>query len=88
MVTKTLITFLIIITSLTMVYGQSAESKSIAVTVYNANLGVIKDMRTINIPKGKSKIEIADVAQQIDPTSVHIGFDGEVIEQNYQYDLV
>lgn len=88
MVNKTLITFLIIISSLTMVYGQSKESKSIAVTVYNANLGVVKDMRTINITKGKSKIEIADVAQQIDPTSVHIVFDGEVIEQNYQYDLV
>ncbi len=68
--------------------SQNYEQKSIAVTVYNANLGVIKDVRSISIPEGKSQISITDVAQQIDPTSVHINLDGEVIEQNYQYDLV
>jgi hypothetical protein len=56
--------------------------------VYNQNLGVVKDMRSIDITSGRSKINITDVAQQIDPTSVHIKLDGEVLEQNYQYDLV
>ncbi len=59
-----------------------------AVTVYNSDLGVVKDLRTIDIKSGTSQIAITDVAQFIDPTSVHIDLDGEVIEQNYQYDLV
>jgi hypothetical protein len=62
-------------------------SESINVTVYNNDLGVIKDVRSIDIPAGKSEIKITDVAERIDPTSVHIDLDGEVIEQNYRYDL-
>jgi hypothetical protein len=66
----------------------SQEQKSVAVTVYNGNLGVIKDYRSINVSKGISEIQITDVAQHIDPTSVHIKLNGDVLEQNYQYDLV
>lgn len=68
--------------------GQNPDQKSIAVTVYNANLGVIKDVREMDIKSGNQKIFLTDVAQFIDPTSVHIKLNGEVIEQNYQYDLV
>ncbi|NWF89057.1 MAG: DUF4139 domain-containing protein [Ignavibacteriaceae bacterium] len=68
--------------------GQNLDQKSIAVTVYNANLGVVKDLREMDIKSGTSKIFLTDVAQFIDPTSVHIKLNGEVIEQNYQYDLV
>lgn len=68
--------------------GQESDSKSVSITVYNANLGVVKDIRSIDIPSGRSEIKIRNVAQHIDPTSVHIKLDGEVIEQNYQYDLV
>ncbi|MCZ6701794.1 MAG: DUF4139 domain-containing protein [Ignavibacteria bacterium] len=70
------------------ILSQSSDQKSISVTVYNQNLGVIKDLRRIEISSGMSLIRITDVAQQIDPTSVHIKLDGEVLEQNYQYDLV
>jgi hypothetical protein len=70
------------------ILSQKAEQKSIAVTVYNANLGVVKDIRSMELKSGKSQISVTDVAQFIDPTSVHINFNGEVIEQNYQYDLV
>ena len=70
------------------IFSQSADQKSVSVTVYNQNLGVVKDVRTLNLTSGKSQIKITDVAQHIDPTSVHINLDGEVLEQNYQYDLV
>jgi hypothetical protein len=69
-------------------FGQSSNQKAVAVTVYNANLGVVKDLREMDIKSGTSKIFLTDVAQFIDPTSVHIKINGEVIEQNYQYDLV
>lgn len=68
--------------------GQESNQKKIAVTVYNNNLGVVKDIREIDLKSGLSEVSITDVAKLIDPTSVHIKFNGEVIEQNYQYDLV
>ena len=68
--------------------GQELNQKSLAVTIYNSNLGVVKDTREIKLNSGLSEIKITDVAKLIDPTSVHIKLDGEVLEQNYQYDLV
>ncbi len=79
------IAFLLFVSST--LFAQS-EQKAIAVTVYNNNLGVVKDIREMNIKSGISTIKITDVAQLIDPTSVHIKIDGNVLEQNYQYDLV
>ncbi len=67
---------------------QENNQKSVAVTVYNNNLGVVKDVREIYVKSGTSEIKFTDVAKQIDPTSVHIKFNGDVLEQNYQYDLV
>jgi hypothetical protein len=68
--------------------AQETNQRSVAITVYNNNLGVVKDVRSFDISSGTSIIKLTDVAQYIDPTSVHIGIDGEVLEQNYQYDLV
>ena len=62
--------------------------RSVNVTVYNSDLGVIRENRSIETKQGISEIRIADVAERIDPTSVHIRLDGSVLEQNYQYDLV
>lgn len=69
-------------------FAQNNQQKSLNVTVYNSDLGVIKEVRSIDLNKGISQIKITDVAENIDPTSVHIKFDGSVLEQNYQYDLV
>jgi hypothetical protein len=69
-------------------FSQNPDQKSVAVTVYNANFGVVKDLREIEIKSGTSKIFLTDVAQFIDPTSVHIKLKGDVLEQNFQYDLV
>ena len=87
MKTQNLIFLIFILLSVT-ILAQNGDKKNIAVTVYNSDLGVIKDMRSMNINSGQSVIKLTDVAQYIDPTSVHIKLDGEVIEQNYQYDLV
>jgi len=65
-----------------------AQTKSINVTVYNQDLGVIKEVRTIELPRGLSEFQFTDVAERIDPTSVNIKLDGIILEQNYQYDLV
>lgn len=59
-----------------------------SVTIYNDNLGVVNEIRPINLEKGISLLKITDVPSYIDPTSVHIKLNGTVFEQNYQYDLV
>ncbi len=65
-----------------------AQERTVAVTVYNDNLGVVKEVRKIDLQRGTSEIKITDVAAQIDPTTVYIKLNGTVVEQNYQYDLV
>lgn len=83
-----LIIIILILSNPHNIFSQQSDQKSIAVTVYNQNIGVIKDVRAMDIKSGTSNIAVTDVAQFIDPTSVHIKLNGEVIEQNYQYDLV
>ncbi|MFH0734522.1 MAG: DUF4139 domain-containing protein [bacterium] len=78
----------IFLISMIVLTAQENTKKNVSVTVYNSNLGVIKETREMNITKGTSQIKIDDVASFIDPTSVHFNFNGFVLEQNYQYDLV
>jgi len=69
------------------------DQTGVAVTIYNVNLGLVKDQRVINLPEGLGELKFMDVASQIIPASVHIksliGPDTlQVLEQNYEYDLL
>ncbi|MBI5634213.1 MAG: DUF4139 domain-containing protein [Nitrospirae bacterium] len=69
------------------------DQTGIAITIYNVNLGLVKDTRQLKIPKGSSELKFMDVASQIIPTSVHIkslinSASLGVLEQNYEYDLL
>lgn len=72
----------------------TAELKEgIEITVYNQDLGLVKDRRAIEFKNGKNIIKFTDVASLIDATSVHfkaLKYEDEVRiqEQNYEYDLV
>ena len=62
------------------------------VTVYNSNLGVIKEVRPFTLKNGINELKVEDVAAQIDPTSVHFKSltapDAvTVLEQDFRYDL-
>ena len=66
---------------------------SVDLTIYNQNLSLIREERTINIGKGVSTVVIPDIPATIDGTSLHFLSLTEpsavrVLEQNYQYDLV
>ncbi len=69
-----------------------AATRDATVTVYNSNLALVKDVRSLDIGSGRQTIRFADVSAQIDPTSVHLlpkgGGGLTVLEQNFQYDLV
>lgn len=69
------------------------DQQSVAITVYNSNLGLVKDTRTLKLPRGTSQLRFMDVAQLINATTVHIKSltapDGlNVVEQSYEYDLL
>ena len=72
--------------------GRSAQT-DVMVTVYNGNLGLVKDVRDVQLPAGVHEIHYADVASLIDPTSVLLKSLSEpaalrILEQNYEYDLL
>ena len=69
------------------------DQKGVALTIYNVNLGLVKDQREIRLPKGTGALRFMDVASQIIPTSVHIKSlvnpdSLHILEQNYEYDLL
>jgi hypothetical protein len=70
-----------------------AQEAGIELAVYNQNLALVKDRRSLDLSEGLNQVQFSDVAAEIDPTSVHFRSltDPEgtrVLEQNYEYDLV
>ena len=58
-------------------------------SIYNNDLGFVRDTRNINLPKGKSTIAFEGVANRIKPeTAMLMGSGIKVIEQNYNYNLI
>ena len=69
------------------------DQQDVAVTIYNSNVGLVKDTRIIDFKPGIHELKFMDVAAKIDPTTVHIkslinGLSLNVLEQNYEYDLL
>ena len=50
----------------------SQQQTAIEVTVYNENIGLIKDQRKVKLPKGLSELLFIDVAANMEPSSVHV----------------
>ncbi len=70
-----------------------ADQQSVEVTVYNSNLGLVKDTRKIKLPEGDGNMQFMDVAAFIQPFTVAIRSldapqDFSILEQNYEYDLM
>lgn len=69
------------------------DQTEVALTVYNINLGLVKDIREVKLGKGLGHLRFMDVASGIIPTSVFIRslWDPSslvILEQNYEYDLL
>ena len=69
------------------------DQLALELTVYNSNLGLVKDQRRMNLARGLQEWRFMDVAAQIIPASVSIQAlslpqDFQVLEQNYEYDLL
>lgn len=65
----------------------SAETKEIALTIYNGGFGTVKERRTIHMDGNDTELIFADVAQKIETDSLIV--EGiNVLEFNYDFDLV
>jgi hypothetical protein len=68
-----------------------AADPGVSITVYNSDMALVKDVRTVDIESGVRELRFGDVAARIDPTSVHFkvltGQPADVWEQNYRFDL-
>jgi hypothetical protein len=69
------------------------DRQSVNITVYNSNLGLVRETRRLTLPQGRIALRFADVTAQIRPETVHLASltapaSLRILEQNYQYDLL
>ena len=70
-----------------------ADQKEVAVTIYNENLALVKDRRTIVLPAGESVLAFREVSGMMRPETALLQNSSEqnglvVIEQNFDFDLL
>lgn len=79
--------------------GQEASTSTLddqtelAVTVYNSDLALVRDVRNVRIGGGVADLHFMDIAATVNPASVHFRSLTDparvnVLEQNYEYDLL
>ena len=69
------------------------DQTELALTVYNSDLALVRDVRNIQLPRGTFDLRFMDIAATVNPATVHIRSLTEptrldVLEQNYEYDLL
>lgn len=69
------------------------DQKELAVTVYNSNVALVRDVRRVKLPAGVIDLRYMDIAAAVNPATVHIVSltapkELTVLEQNYEYDLL
>src|SRR5258707_5383004 len=69
------------------------DQTDLAITVYNSNIALVRDVRQLTLPTGDFRLKFMDIAATVNPATVHFRSLTEpdklgVIEQNYEYDLL
>ena len=69
------------------------DQKSVAVTIYNENLALVKDTRTIKLASGENQLAFRGVSAQMRPEtailrSLSRPTGMQIIEQNFDFDLL
>ncbi|HKP39219.1 MAG TPA: DUF4139 domain-containing protein [Pyrinomonadaceae bacterium] len=97
---KLLLALLVLVAGTTAALAQTTEQtttaadrQSVNITVYNSNLGLVRETRRLTLPSGRIALRFADVTAQIRPETVHLASllspsALRILEQNYQYDLL
>ncbi|PXA93150.1 DUF4139 domain-containing protein [Nostoc sp. 3335mG] len=67
---------------------QSAQG-DVAVTIYNNDLALVQDKRTLTLPAQRTRQEFPDVSASIRPETVTLSGGGlTIVEQNFDFDLL
>jgi hypothetical protein len=69
------------------------DQLELAVTVYNSDIALVRDVRNLQLPRGTFDLRFMDIAATVNPATVHFRSVTEpsrvsVLEQNYEYDLL
>ena len=69
------------------------DQAELAVTVYNSDIALVRDVRNIRLGRGASDLRFMDIAATVNPATVHFRSLSDpsrvsVLEQNYEYDLL
>src|SRR5688500_14534312 len=69
------------------------DQVDLAVTVYNSDIALVRDVRELRLPRGVTELRFMDIAATVNPASVHFRSLSQpsvlsVLEQNYEYDLL
>jgi hypothetical protein len=69
------------------------DQSELALTVYNSDLALVRDVRSVELPRGTFDLKFMDIAATVHPATVHFRSLTEparvrVLEQNYEYDLL
>lgn len=68
--------------------GESAQG-DVAVTIYNNGQALVQDVRQLQIPSGRTRIEFPDVSAMIRPETLSFAAaDAGIVEQNFDFDLL
>jgi hypothetical protein len=70
-----------------------SDQTDLAVTIYNSNIALIRDVRELQFGRGNFHLKFMDIAATVNPATVHFRSLTEpdkvgVLEQNYEYDLL
>jgi hypothetical protein len=70
-----------------------SDQTDLAVTVYNSDIALVRDVRNLRLPGGTFDLQFMDIAATVNPATVHFRSLTEpgavgVLEQNYEYDLL
>src|SRR6202051_2815923 len=76
-----------------MVTTTLADQSELALTVYNSDIALVRDVRQITLAAGDSRLRFMGIAASVNPATGHFRSLTEpaklsVLEQNYEYDLL
>ncbi len=67
----------------------SDDQKALSLTVYSSNLALVRDVRGVELPDGEKSLSFEGISPKILPATAVLKGEGlDVIEQNYEFDLL
>jgi hypothetical protein len=89
---KKLLALFVLLFPATALAADAGDVQSVSLTVYNGDLALIREVRPVSFEQGTQVVTLKDVSGQLRPDTVHLDVPGnpgvQLLEQNYDYDLV